>query len=458
MEETQEPLAMTVHLLADLGHGSLLQQALDQLLDCICPEVRLFLVSERVRPVKHYEKCHPRRSRFPGVSVLLFLQDSLGEERLFRALDSLQRPPWQCCPPQDAQGRLCPYLLANQEFYSLNTQMPVWGVRQVHCGVEILRVTLYCSFDNYEDAIRLYEMILQREATLQKSNFCFFVLYASENFSLQLSLKQLPPGMAVDSKESSVLQFRVQEIGQLVPLLPNPCVPISSTRWQTQDYDGNKILLQVQSNPSLISRNGEISFLSGTLGADVPHQGSRLTPISIHRTLEPRSRRIRGRKFKVRSLELPQSNGTSESSSSGTLWKSAGWSSQASSAATGTQWCLPTPSLEPGARMKVLKENAFQKLEAETNVDTGFTIINSEPRHSFLSRFPKDLQTGQSLSNTPGHSLEVATSKDHQVLKERVHPLSLAGQRELGTRKKISRCSLYLPVQGEEKEEEEFFI
>lgn len=245
MDEMPEPLPMTVHLLADSGHGSLLQQALDQLLDCICPEVRLFLVSERVRPVKYYEKCHPRRSRFPGMSVLLFLHESLGEERLYRALEALQRPPWQCYPPQDAQGKLCPYLLASQEFYSLDSQMPVWGVRQVHCGAELLRVTLYCSFDNYEDAIRLYGMILQREATLQKSNFCFFVLCATETFSLQLSLKQLPLGMAVDPKGSSVLQFKVQEIGQLVALLPNPCVPISSSRWQTQDYDGNKILLQV---------------------------------------------------------------------------------------------------------------------------------------------------------------------------------------------------------------------
>lgn len=245
MEETQEPLAMTVHLLANSGHGSLLQQTLDQLLDCICPEVRLFMVSERVSPVKNYDKCHPKRSRFPGMSVLLFLHESRGEERLFRVLDSLQRWPWHCYPAPNIQGSLGPCLLAHQEFYSLDNQMPVWGVRQVHCGTEILRVTLYCTFDNYEDAISLYEMILQREATLQKSNFCFFVLHATEHCALQLSLKQLPLGMSVDPKESSVLQFKVQEIGQLVPLLPNPCVPISRTRWQTQDYDGNKILLQV---------------------------------------------------------------------------------------------------------------------------------------------------------------------------------------------------------------------
>lgn len=245
MDETREPPAMTVHLLANSGHGSLLQQTLDQLLDCICPEVRVFLVSERVSPVKYYDKCHSKRSRFPGMSVLLFLHESLGEERLFRLLDSLQHWPWQCYPTQNVQGRPCPYILANQEFYSLDNQMPVWGVRQVHCGTEILRVTLYCSFGNYEDAIRLYEMILQREATLQKSSFCFFALYSTESFALQLSLKQLPPGVSVDPKEASVLQFKVQEIGQLVPLLPHPCVPISHTRWQTQDYDGNKILLQV---------------------------------------------------------------------------------------------------------------------------------------------------------------------------------------------------------------------
>lgn len=245
MDGTQEPLVMTVHLLADSGQGSLLQQTLDQLLHGICPGLRLFLVSERVGPVRYHDKCHPRRSRFPGMSVSLFLHEGLGEERLFHVLDSLRHWPWQCCPAPNAQGRLGPDVLANQPFYSLDHQMPVWGVRQAHCGSEMLRVTLHCSFDNYEDAVHLYETILQRDATLHKSDFCFFVLYATDSFALQLSLKQLPLGTSVDLKESSVLQFQVQDIGQLVPLLPHPCVPISRTRWQTQDYDGNRILLQV---------------------------------------------------------------------------------------------------------------------------------------------------------------------------------------------------------------------
>ncbi|KAK2494855.1 hypothetical protein MC885_009704 [Smutsia gigantea] len=460
MDGTREPLAMTVHLLANSGHGSLLQKTLDQLLDCICPEVRLFLVSERVSPVKYDDKCHSRRSRFPGMSVLLFLHESLGEERLFRVLDSLRHWPWQCHPAGNPQGRPCPYMLANQEFYSLDSQMPVWGVRQVHCGTEILRVTLYCSFDNYEDAIRLYEMILQRDATLQKSNFCFFVLYATESYALQLSLKQLPPGMSVDPKESSVLQFKVQEIGQLVPLLPHPCVPISRTRWQTQDYDGNKILLQVQLNPGLGVRNGELSFLNGTSEADTLRQGSRLTPASVSRTLQPRCRRSRGRRFKVASLEcFEPGESTVSDSSSGTLWKSPGCSSQGRSPAMDSQLHLPSPHLQPGARAMVLSQsNSFEKLEAETNVDTGFTVVNAEPRQPFLSRFPRDVGTSQRPSCLPASSLWAAVSKN-SIFKKTVHPLPLAGQRDLGPRKIISKCPLHLPAHDEDKEgEEEFFI
>nr|XP_010947166.1 protein FAM124B [Camelus bactrianus] len=461
MGETQETLAMTVHLLANSGHGSLLQQTLDQLLDCICPEVRLFLVSERVSPVKYYTKCHSKRSRFPGMSVLLFLHESLGEERLLRVLDCLQHWPWQCYSAQSAQGRPCPYLLANQEFYSLDSQMPVWGVRQVHGGTEVLRVTLYCSFDNYEDAVRLYEMILQREATSLKSNVCVFVLYATESFALQLSLKQLPLGTSVDPKEASVLQFKVQEIGQLVPLLPHPCVPISRTRWQTQDYDGNTILLQVPLNPGLGVKNGERSFLSGTSEADTLAQGSRLTPVNAVGTLEPRSRRSRGRRLKVGSADLPEPGGRPASDSSrDTSWKNPGCSSPPSSPAMDSQLHLPPPHLEPTARMKVVSwENTFENLEAETNVDTGFTVVSSEPRRSFLGRFPRDLQTRPPPTCPSAPSSGAAASKTSRIFKERIHPLSLAGQRDLGARKIISKCALPLPAQGEDKAaEEEFFI
>lgn len=77
-----------------------------------------------------------------------------------------------------------PYLLPSRDFYSLGAGMPVWGVRPVHCGGEILRVTLYSAYDNYEDAVRLYETVLQRQAEEQKTGFCWFTLHngTSMNF------------------------------------------------------------------------------------------------------------------------------------------------------------------------------------------------------------------------------------------------------------------------------------
>lgn len=292
MGDRADPL-MTVHLLANAGHSSFLQQTLDRLLEWICPNVRLFFVSERIAPQKYYERYRKRSCGFPGISVLLFLHEDLGEERIFQVHDLFQHPPWRYQCAQTARGQSPPHVLADQDFYGLDEQMPVWGIRRVHCGPEILRVTLYCSFDNYDDAVGLYEMILRKEAAVQKNNFCVFVLYATKAIAVQLCLKQLPAGVAAEPKESSALQFKVQEIGQLVPLLPHPCIPISSTRWQTQDYEGNKILLQVQDSPRHSETRAGLPNQRSSTGTERP-QGSLPAPLPVVRgSPEQRGRKAR---------------------------------------------------------------------------------------------------------------------------------------------------------------------
>ncbi|NXO31097.1 F124B protein, partial [Cisticola juncidis] len=87
--------------------------------------------------------------------------------------------------------------------------LPVWGIRRVPCSPEILRVTLHCSFDNYEDAVRLYELILQREATLQSSTSSVFVLHSTRDAAVQLCLQQLPCGVAAQPRDAAALQFKV---------------------------------------------------------------------------------------------------------------------------------------------------------------------------------------------------------------------------------------------------------
>ncbi|XP_059370933.1 protein FAM124B-like isoform X2 [Carassius carassius] len=250
----QEPL-LTVHLLTDPGASLLLQHTLDRLLKRVRPGLRLFHVSERACPV------HAQRpaAGHPSHAVTIFLHECYGEERILRVLDFLQRPPWQyhhteSCSAGEPSGHpsvlssslLRPYLLPSRDFYSLGVGMPVWGVRPVHYGGEVVRVTLHSSYDNFEDTVRLYETVLQRRVEEQKTGFCWFTLLTEAGFSLQLAIKQLAPGVRPEPCYSTVLQFRVGEIGQLVPLLPNTCSPISASRWHTEDLDGNKILFQVK--------------------------------------------------------------------------------------------------------------------------------------------------------------------------------------------------------------------
>uniref|UniRef100_A0A452IDT6 FAM124 domain-containing protein n=1 Tax=Gopherus agassizii TaxID=38772 RepID=A0A452IDT6_9SAUR len=439
MDGRADSLVMTVHLLATSGHSLLLQQTLDQLLGWICLDVRLFLVSERVTPVKYYEKYHRKSSGFPGMSILLFLHEAFGEERIFQIHDFFQHPPWQDHHMQNANVKLCPYAPAGQEFYGLDEHMPVWGVRQVHYGTEILRVTLYCSFDNYDDAVRLYEMILQKEATMQKSNFCVFVLYATQTVAVQLCLKQLPPGVSVELKESSVLQFKVHEIGQLVPLLPNPCIPISSTRWQTQDYEGNKILLQV-------------------LGFLCILQNSTLAPFSTKWVNpEQKSRKVRMMKCKIKSEHRIISGSVSSNPQNNSCS-----SSQANSPAATSLSDTTSFNVSAGTKLNISSQEIhFQRQEAETNVDTGFTVVNSECNPSPLSRFSRDLQDSLPQPQAPNYSLAAAGSRINLPSEDSSH-LSLsvvkknkgAGQTASNFHLRISRAN----HGNETEEEEEFFI
>ncbi|XP_028275306.1 protein FAM124B [Parambassis ranga] len=260
-QQQQQLLLMNLHLLANPGDSLLLQHTLDRLLRWLCPSLRIFHVSERASPFRSYSHLCPVTG-YPSLAITFFLHEAYGEERILKVLDFFQRPPWQYHHTESCGNRtrgihitsssspsnalLRPYLLPSRDFYSLGAGMPVWGVRPVHCGGEILRVTLFSGYDNYEDAVRLYETVLQRQAEEQKTGFCWFTLHTEPGLCLQLALKQLSPGVRVEPCSCAVLQFSVEEIGQLVPLLPNPCTPISTTRWQTEDLDGNKVLFQVK--------------------------------------------------------------------------------------------------------------------------------------------------------------------------------------------------------------------
>ncbi|XP_038617765.1 protein FAM124A isoform X2 [Tachyglossus aculeatus] len=244
VEDAQDPFLVSIHIITDPGESQTLQEAIDKLLAWLHPDLQLFLVSERRVPRKRKK---PGKVSQPALAVILFLQEEYGEEQILQFHESFRKPPWHYHHTERVPGRFLPYLPCSQDFFVLTPGTPLWAIRPVHYGKEIIRFTIYCRYENFSDILKLYEVILKKGPSQRKSDFCIFPVYSNLDVDIQFSLKRLPKGHSPSPTESSVLEFRVKDLGQLVPLLPNPCSPISEGRWQTEDHDGNKILLQAQS-------------------------------------------------------------------------------------------------------------------------------------------------------------------------------------------------------------------
>ncbi|OCT95974.1 hypothetical protein XELAEV_18013666mg [Xenopus laevis] len=242
VDDTQDPFLVSIHVITDPGESRCLQEAIDRLLAWIHPDLQLFRVSERRvskkrKPVKSFVS-------HPALAIILFLQEAYGEDQILHLHKCFQKPPWQFHHTERVHGKFLPYMPCNQDFFILANGTPLWAIRQVHYGKEIIRFTIYCSYENFADMMKMYELILKKRVWRKKTDFCVFPVYSNMDFDIEFSLKRLAKGQKPVPLESSLLEFRVRDFGQLIPLLPNQCSPISEGRWKTEDHDGNKILLQ----------------------------------------------------------------------------------------------------------------------------------------------------------------------------------------------------------------------
>ncbi|XP_064032366.1 protein FAM124A isoform X3 [Pogoniulus pusillus] len=243
VEGIQDPFLVSVHIITDPGESKTLQQAIDQLLAWIHPDLQLFRVSERRVPKKR-KKPGKAGAAQPALAIILFLQEEYGEEPILQLHQTFQRPPWRYHHTERVHGKFLPYMPCSQDFYSLAPETPLWAIRPVHYGREIVRFTVYCRGESFAQSVKLYELLLKRPVCQEKADFCVFPVYSNVDIDIQFSLKRLPQGHVPVPTEAAVLEFRVKDVRQLAPLLPNPCSPISEGRWQTEDHDGNRILLQ----------------------------------------------------------------------------------------------------------------------------------------------------------------------------------------------------------------------
>ncbi|PIK43321.1 hypothetical protein BSL78_19838 [Apostichopus japonicus] len=106
------------------------------------------------------------------------------------------------------------------------------------------------------------------------------LFHSRNNVDIQLAIKKVPREYSVRPLNSAFLQFKVREAGELVPLLPRACSPISPQRWQTTDPDGNVILL-------LVSRKGNANSGHTTRKASLDALQSIIAP----RAMKPKMTR-----------------------------------------------------------------------------------------------------------------------------------------------------------------------
>uniref|UniRef100_A0A8C3QQ41 Family with sequence similarity 124 member A n=1 Tax=Cyanoderma ruficeps TaxID=181631 RepID=A0A8C3QQ41_9PASS len=411
VEGIQDPFLVSVHIITDPGESKTLQQAIDKLLAWIHPDLQLFRVSERRVPRKRRKPLKAGVSQ-PALAVILFLQEEYGEEPILQLHETFQRPPWHYHHTELMHGKFLPYMPCSQDFYTLAPETPLWAIRPVHYGKEMIRFTIYCRNENFVDILKLYELILKRPMCQKKADFCVFPVYSNMEIDIQFSLKKLPKGQVPVRTESAVLEFRVKDVGQLVPLLPNPCSPISEGRWQTEDHDGNRILLQVSSAPR------EIELFRNKL-----HSGSRLClPPSPHHPPLPPDRSKINRKY----LYVKHRSRSASSIS---------WSFQRSK----SLFCLPTVNSSsasetlhfsepfqflntgsPATRLKTWKCSPKLNIDdlegaQETDVDTGkklsFSDLSVVSAYSALNGFCNELEDSlPSQKQTVSRAKQAATS------------------------------------------------
>uniref|UniRef100_U3IFV3 Serpin family E member 3 n=1 Tax=Anas platyrhynchos platyrhynchos TaxID=8840 RepID=U3IFV3_ANAPP len=412
VEDIQDPFLVSVHIITDPGESKTLQQAIDKLLAWIHPDLQLFRVSER-RVSKKRRKPGKAGAPQPALAVILFLQEEYGEEPILQLHETFQRPPWRYHHTERVHGKFLPYMPCSQDFYTLAPETPLWAIRPVHYGKEIIRFTIYCRNENYADILKLYELILKR------------------------------PGQMPVPTESAVLEFRVKDVGQLVPLLPNPCSPISEGRWQTEDHDGNRILLQQarswcrksakqnkQPYPS-VSTDSRLTTLPGFLPQShqpVPEQPEEMSQNKVHHA------NGLGHHLGFSQQDLRHGDGgdfTRRSSSASSI----SWSFQRSK----SLFCLPTVSTSPtsetahfsepfqfsstgspATRLKTWRCSPRLNIDdlegaQETDVDTGrklsFSDLSVVSAYSALNGFCSDLEASlPPQKQTLGMTTQAATS------------------------------------------------
>ncbi|XP_050389608.1 protein FAM124A [Patella vulgata] len=187
-----------------------------------------------------------------AVVIFLYEEGMLGCERIQGARGQFENPPWSFHHSEEMKRKtIHPYPYNSQEFYYTSDDLPLWAVRQVHYGNEHLRIMLFVSDVNWYDMLGFYKVILGLEPEVQHQEFCLYTLSSPQvRYDVQFALKRITGTIKPKHLNRVQLVFSVSDIGQMVPLFPHACQPVSDKEWTTVDHDGNKVVLNIKSYPT----------------------------------------------------------------------------------------------------------------------------------------------------------------------------------------------------------------
>ncbi|KAL3848432.1 hypothetical protein ACJMK2_019290 [Sinanodonta woodiana] len=256
-----DPYRMTVQLLAESHEMYPLMDLYQPIINWIDRDLRLLRISERRSFESSQTALHKSKYYMPSTAIVIFLHEDevVCNSRIVKAKCHFEHLPWKYHHSEHvSNGSINPYPYNSQDYFYTSEEYPLWAVRQVHYGKEHLRIVLFTSEENWDDMVQFYKLILGLDPDVSKQDFFMFTIHSHIHYDIQFTLKKIQGDTKIRPVDCVKLQFRVTGVGHLVPLFPNVCKPVSNSKWETTDHDGNSIVLDVAMTSGEQSRAGSV--------------------------------------------------------------------------------------------------------------------------------------------------------------------------------------------------------
>lgn len=234
-----------VTLMAPEGKGHILDGYLASLTDWVDPSRQVVDVDEKLSGEELYdsEKSSPTLPGClvsPALSIMLFMRET-GFMCVTDIQEKLRRPPWQFHHRVELQNKNAPSkAVAQQEFFKLGADLPLFAACPVLTDNEHIRVQLYVR--NFEAMMDFYRIITDTEIETSKPEFCIFELHSQNGLAIQLSLKRCQYIYPVPVR-SAYISFNVKSIQEVKLITKVKIECVGGNVYTTHDPDGNLVVL-----------------------------------------------------------------------------------------------------------------------------------------------------------------------------------------------------------------------